>query len=100
LSKPFQRPLEKRRRGIRQISLITELRSRRDELPALGCKGELNPAKQLDPYAPDLVVEGHLADLRCQRTPFFKVQELYGIDPQFAVTFNQVGPTCASSESG
>jgi hypothetical protein len=58
-------------------------------LPALGFNGDLNPAKQLDPYAPDLVVEGHLADLKCQRTPFFKAAALYGIDPQFAVTFNQ-----------
>jgi hypothetical protein len=48
----------------------------------------INPAKAADVYAPDLIVEGHLADLKCQRTPFFKAQELYGIDPQFAVTFN------------
>jgi hypothetical protein len=58
-------------------------------LPELGFKGDLNPEKQLDPYAADLVVEGHLADLKCQRTPFFKAQELYEIDSQFAVTFNQ-----------
>lgn len=58
-------------------------------LPQLGFRGELNPAKAGDRYAPDLVVEGHLADLKCQRTPFFKAQELHRVDPQFAVTFNE-----------
>ncbi len=57
-------------------------------LPAIGFAGCLNPQKLSDPYAPDLVVEGRLADLKCQRTPFFKAHGLYGIDPQFAVTFN------------
>jgi hypothetical protein len=58
-------------------------------LPALGFRGEINPAKAADPYAPDLLVEGHLADLKCQRTPFFKARELHGVDPQYAVTFNR-----------
>lgn len=31
---------------------------------------------------------GTFADLKCQRTPFFKASELYNVDPQFAVTFN------------
>lgn len=57
-------------------------------LPRLGFSGSLNPEKSLDPYAPDLLVEGHLADLKCQRTPFFKARELYNVDPQFAVSFN------------
>ncbi|HEY2326660.1 MAG TPA: hypothetical protein VGH52_04155 [Gaiellaceae bacterium] len=57
-------------------------------LPLLGFSGEINPAKQEDRFAPDLVVNGHLADLKSQRTPFFKAQELFGVDPQFAVSFN------------
>lgn len=58
-------------------------------LPALGFKANLNPAKEQDPYSPDLVVEGHLADLKCQRTPFFQAEERFGIDPRYAVTFNR-----------
>lgn len=57
--------------------------------PRLGLKARINPAKKHDPFAPDIVVQGVLADLKCQQTPFFKAGELYGIDPQFAVTFNQ-----------
>jgi hypothetical protein len=57
-------------------------------LPRLGFSGSLNPAKALDRYAPDLIVEGRLADLKCQRTPFFKARELHNVDAQFAVTFN------------
>lgn len=57
-------------------------------LPLLGFSGVINPAKQYDPFAPDLVVNGHLADLKSQRTPFFKAKELFGVDPQFAVSFN------------
>jgi hypothetical protein len=56
--------------------------------PNLKIDGKINPAKQHDPYAPDLVVNGQLADLKCQRTPFFKAQALHNVDPQFAVTFN------------
>jgi hypothetical protein len=58
-------------------------------LPALGFNGDLNPAKKADPFAADLIVHGHLADLKCQRTPFFKAREVFGIDPRYAVTFNR-----------
>lgn len=34
-------------------------------------------------------IEGHLVDLKCQRKPFFQAAEQYGIDPQFAVKFNE-----------
>jgi hypothetical protein len=57
-------------------------------LPALGLRGTLNPAKASNTYAPDLIVDDKLAELKCQRTPFFKAQELYGVDPQYAVTLN------------
>lgn len=58
-------------------------------IPLLGFSGVINPTKREDCYAPDLVVNGHLADLKCQRTPFFRAQELFGVDPQFAVSFNE-----------
>lgn len=48
----------------------------------------INPDKMRDKYAPDLVVGGFLADLKTQNTPFFTADR-YGLDPQFAVTFNR-----------
>jgi len=53
---------------------------------------EINPAKAKDPYAPDLAyLNGRgLADLKTQNTPFFRALKDYGIDPQYAVTFNTV----------
>lgn len=48
----------------------------------------INPAKRRDKYAPDLIVEGYLADLKTQNTPFFTADR-YHVDPQFAVTFNR-----------
>jgi hypothetical protein len=59
-----------------------------ERLPQLGLTGHINPDKQFDPYAPDLIVEGLLSDLKSQHTPFFKAGEIYGIDPQYAVSFN------------
>ena len=55
--------------------------------PRLGLSAKLNPAKGLDRTAPDLLVEGELADLKCQRTPFFTASR-YGKDPGRTVTFN------------
>lgn len=66
----------------REVALVRILRS-------LGIEASINPSKVEDPTAPDLIVSGELADVKCQRTPFFKAKELYGIDPQFAVTLNR-----------
>jgi hypothetical protein len=55
-----------------------------------GLSAIINPAKRLDPYAPDLIVDGALADLKAQRTPFFTAGCWDGFDPQFAVTLNAV----------
>lgn len=48
---------------------------------------QLNPEKKNDPTLPDLLHEDHLADLKCQDTPFFRAKK-YGGDPTYAVTFN------------
>ena len=56
-------------------------------LSELGLDGFTNPAKKLDKYTHDLFVSFQ-ADLKTVRTPLFKARELYGIDPQYAVTFN------------
>jgi hypothetical protein len=57
--------------------------------PKLGLVAVINPEKRYNPYAPDLLVSGLVADLKCQQTPFFKAQDLYGLEPRFAVTFNR-----------
>lgn len=56
-------------------------------LPELGLTGIHNPEKKFSPFPPDLIVEGLLSDLKAQSTPFFTAGR-YGIDPQYAVTFN------------
>lgn len=48
----------------------------------------LNPAKLLDLTAPDLLVDGRIADLKTQNTPFFTASR-YGLDPRFTITFNR-----------
>ncbi len=59
--------------------------------PKIGLKAIINPDKEKDPFAPDLLVDADqkLADLKTQNTPFFKAKELYGLDPQYTVTFNK-----------
>lgn len=50
-------------------------------------KVAINPEKSRNPTVPDLIHDGHVADLKCQNTPFFFAFKV-GIDPTFAVTFN------------
>jgi hypothetical protein len=57
--------------------------------PKLGLAAPINPAKRHNRYAPDIVVDGRVADLKCQQTPFFKARVLYNLDPQYVVTFNR-----------
>jgi len=51
-------------------------------------KVELNPDKLNDPTAPDLLLDGQLADLKSQRTPFFSANR-YSKDPRWTVTYNR-----------
>jgi len=48
----------------------------------------INPEKVENPAALDLVFNGSLADLKCQKTPLFTAKSHYNIDPTYAVTFN------------
>jgi hypothetical protein len=56
-------------------------------LPQLNIRGVVNPEKFADPFTHDLTLITQ-ADLKSVRTPLFKASEIYGIDPQYAVTFN------------
>ena len=49
---------------------------------------QINPEKQHNRYAPDLLVDGKIADLKTQNTPFFSASR-YKIEPRYAVTFNR-----------
>jgi hypothetical protein len=55
--------------------------------PAHGLGARFNVHKLVDCWVPDLRVDGALADLKTQRTPFFTAR--YGLDSQFAVTLNK-----------
>jgi len=48
----------------------------------------INPEKAKDPTVPDLIVNGCMADLKTQNTPFFTAGR-YRMDPRFTVTFNR-----------
>jgi len=54
----------------------------------LGIPAKLNPEKATNPYVPDLIVNGLLADLKAQMTPFMTARR-YGCDPFATVTFNE-----------
>lgn len=54
----------------------------------LKIKAEINPTKSDFPTAPDLIVDGKIADLKVQNTPFFSASK-YSMDPRFTVTFNR-----------
>jgi hypothetical protein len=53
----------------------------------LGLVGHINLEKASNKFTHDLFVQ-FKADLKTIRTPLFKAQEMYGIDPQYAITFN------------
>ncbi len=55
--------------------------------PAMGLDAIINPAKESEPWQPDLIVNGSLADLKRQTTPFFTAGR-YDLSPQYTVTFN------------
>jgi hypothetical protein len=54
----------------------------------LSIRAMINPDKRFNKYAPDLKVDGNLADLKTQNTPFFTARK-YGLDPQYTLTFNR-----------
>ena len=54
----------------------------------LGIQCWPNPDKRTNVYAHDLM-SAFPSDLKTVRTPLFRSAELYNIDPQYAVTFNE-----------
>jgi hypothetical protein len=58
-----------------------------------GYNASINPVKGKNKYAPDLLVDGKLVDLKYQEDFFFKAEEKYGIPPHKLVSVN-----CSSFE--
>lgn len=54
-----------------------------------GIDAMINPEKNNNKYAPDLIMFGRLADLKCQFQPFFTAYFKYKRNPQWSVTFNR-----------
>jgi|TARA_R110000737_G_scaffold298392_1_gene305204 hypothetical protein len=48
---------------------------------------QINPGKSTTPTLPDLLVDGKIADLKTQETPFF-TSHACGLDPRYTVTLN------------
>lgn len=87
--------LQQQREGVQTRKRVWyEMGARVEEIfvqklaPACGIRAQINPEKEKDPTLPDLVVDGQLADLKQQATPFFQASRLYGFNPQTTVTFN------------
>lgn len=65
--------------------------------PEIRLDGIINPEKEQDPTVPDLIVNGRLADLKTQNTPFFTASRYnkkeggkkVPFDPTYTVTFNR-----------
>jgi hypothetical protein len=55
---------------------------------ALTLDVSVNPGKASDKFTFDLLLCGKPADLKTVRTPLYLAQRMFGIDPQYAVTFN------------
>lgn len=57
--------------------------------PLFSLSAKINPEKQLgDKFAPDLIVQGHISDLKCQNTPFFTASR-YGKSPSNTIGLNR-----------
>lgn len=65
-----------------------ELEFVKDIVPQLGLDIVINPDKELNKYAPDLLYNNELADLKTQLAPFFTAGR-YNKDPQYTVTINK-----------
>ena len=59
-----------------------------DICPKISLKAMINPKKEKEPWACDLLVNGAPADLKRQTEPFYTASK-YGFDAQYTVTLNQ-----------
>lgn len=57
--------------------------------PRLGINAVINPEKRENPYAPDLLVDNRLADLKYQGLPYYTSYVSHQVDNNWAVMFNK-----------
>ena len=50
---------------------------------------DITPEKKTNPYAPDLIMNGKVSDLKTQTLPFFKSEKIYNIPPEDAISLNR-----------
>ena len=50
---------------------------------------DINPEKETNRYAPDLIMNGKVSDLKTQTMPFFKSKEKFNISPEDAISLNR-----------
>ena len=59
--------------------------------PSIGIYNiRINPEKEYNKYAPDLLIDDNLADLKGCYKPFFTTQSKFGMPPESSVSFDRV----------
>lgn len=71
----------------KQYGVKAELAFAAGRMLDVGLATYVNPLKNRDVFTHDLFTI-FPSDLKTVRTPLFKAKELYGLDPQYTVTFN------------
>jgi len=69
--------------GVEHETIFCDLMTNVLKLPTI-----INPEKTTNRYAPDLLVNDHLADLKFVGTPFYTSARISNINPQYCVTFD------------
>ena len=50
---------------------------------------EINPEKKTNPYAPDIIMNGKISDLKTQTLPFFMAEKKFNMSPLDTITLNR-----------
>jgi hypothetical protein len=59
--------------------------------PSIGIHNiRINPEKEYNQYAPDLLIDDNLADLKGCYQPFFLTQRKFGMPPESSVSFDRI----------
>ena len=50
---------------------------------------EINPEKKTNPYAPDIIMNGKISDLKTQTLPLFMAEKKFNMSPLDTITLNR-----------
>lgn len=73
---------------VKEHGLKRERRFIKEVCPFIGLDAIINPEKRWNKYAPDLIVNKALSDLKFSSLPFVKAERLFGIPSRFEMSFN------------